>query len=140
MTAATEVTTTVLLPDGTKAPLDSDEAAAHIRAVAAHAAGVDPDTGELFDPAPFTIPVPQLDGHRADTLRLAFAGGVDVDKMDDTQQLGWFKNLRFGQEIELTVTATVSKTGWTLKTNADGDETVVHTLGLNVHSYQADGE
>jgi hypothetical protein len=94
-------------------------------------------TGNLDDLRLFNLPA--LDGHRADTLKLAFAGGVDIDKMDD-DQLSWFNDLRFGQELELTVTATVAKTGWTLKTNADGDETVAHTLGLAVHSYTIDGE
>ena len=102
---------------------------------------VDTDTGEirsgdgeLFPGNLYDRHVPTLDGHRADTLRLAFAGSVDIDLMDE-EALAWFKNLRFGQELDLHVTAVVGKNGWTLKTNADGDETVTHTLGLAVHSY-----
>jgi hypothetical protein len=95
--------------------------------------------GELFDPKPYTTPVPTLDGHRADTVKLTFAGGVEIDLMIE-DDLEWFKSLRFGQELELHVTATVAKTGWTIKTSADGDETVAHTLGLNVHSYTIDSD
>jgi hypothetical protein len=97
------------------------------------------DGGELFDPKPYTIPVPTLDGHRADTLRLAFGSSVDVDPMDN-EALDHFKSLRFGQEIELHITGVVGKNGWTIKTNTEGEETVVHTLGINVHSYTIDSE
>ena len=97
------------------------------------------EDGELFDPKPFTIPVPQLDGHRADTLKLAFAGNVDIDKMDN-EALDHFKSLRFGQEVELRISGTVGKTGWALKTDSEGQDTVTHTLGISVHSYQVDSE
>lgn len=100
-------------------------------------ARLDPDTGELFDPAPYITPVPALDGHRADTLKLAFAGGVEIDLMVD-DDLEWFKSLRFGQELELRVTATVAKVAWTHKANSEGEEKVAHTLGLAVHSYELD--
>lgn len=89
--------------------------------------------GELFDPAPYQSPMPTLDGHRADTLKLAFTGAVEIDKnLDDDVQ--WFQGLRFGQEIDLRITATVGKHGWTLKTTSDDGETVTHTLGLVIHS------
>lgn len=91
---------------------------------------------ELFDPKPYTIPVPTLDGHRADTLKLAFGGSVEIDAMDNTA-LEHFKSLRFGQEITLVVTGTVGKNGWTIKTNSEGEETVLHTLGLNVTGHEA---
>jgi len=94
-------------------------------------------TGNLDDLRLFTLPA--LDGYRADTLRIAFAGSIDVD-LTDEDQLDWFTALRFGQEIDLHVTATVSKTGWTIKRGADDQETVVHTLGLAVHSYTIDAD
>ena len=128
-------TATIVMPDGSEAPLGSDEAMRHISDVVARAHGVDPDTGELFDPKPYQAPVPTLDGYRADTLKLGFAGSVEIDKKiaDD---LEWFKGLRFGQEVELRVTATVGKSGWTLKRDKDDGEKVVHTLGLDVHTYE----
>lgn len=102
----------------------------HVNADTGEITGTD---GELFPGSAYQRPLPALDGHRADTLKLAFAGGVDIDLMDD-DALDWFKGLRFGQEIELTVTGTVGKSGWTLKRGADDQETVVHTIGLTVHS------
>lgn len=89
---------------------------------------------ELFDPEPYDTPVPKLNGHRADVLKLAFAGGVEIDLMI-SRDLDWFKGLRFGQELELTVHATVTKSGWSLKTNPEtGEEKATHTLGVQVHS------
>lgn len=95
--------------------------------------------GELFDPKPYQTPVPTLDGHRADTLKLAFAGGVEIDKLinDDLEH---FKNLRFGQELVLRITGVVGKNGWTIKTNSEGEETVTNTIGILVHSYTVDPE
>lgn len=106
----------------------------HVNADTGEVTGAD---GELFDSKPYQAPVPALDGHRADTLKLAFSGNVEIDKKiaDD---LGWFKGLRFGQDIELRVTGTVGKHGWTLKRTSDDGEKVVHTIGLDIHSYQLD--
>lgn len=106
---------------------------------------VDTDTGEirsgageLFPGNLYDRPVPTLDGQRADTLKLQFAGGVEID-LADGEALEWFKGLRFGQELELAVTVTVGKVGWAIKTNQEtGEEKVTHTLGLNVHSYTQD--
>lgn len=133
-------TATIRLPDGREAPLESNEGKDLIRDAVATALGdVDTNTGELFDPKPYTTPVPTLDGHRADTLRLAFGSSVDVNPMDNTA-LDHFKALRFGEEIDLHITGDVGKSGWTIKTNSEGEETVVHTLWINVHSYHADSE
>ncbi len=91
----------------------------------------------LFNGADYQQPRPALDGYRADTLKLAFAGNIDI-KLDD--DVTWFQNLRFGQELELHVTAFVGKHGWTLKKTSDDGETVTHTLGLTVHTINTAAE
>lgn len=91
----------------------------------------------LFDGTRYQQPVPTLDGHRADTLKVAFGGAVEIDLMIE-DDLEWFKTLQFGQEVELRVTAKVAKVGWAHKTGADDAETVTHTLGLAVHSIGTD--
>lgn len=40
--------------------------------------------GELFDGATYETPLPKLHGHRPDTIKLSFAGGLDIDLMDVT--------------------------------------------------------
>jgi hypothetical protein len=90
--------------------------------------------GELFNGAAYDTPVPKLNGHRADTLKVAFNGGIEIDLMLP-DQLDWFKQLRFGQELDLHVTATVTKHGWQLKVNPEtGEEKATHTIGLQIHS------
>lgn len=94
------------------------------------------EDGELFDPKPYIIPVPTLDGHRADTLKLAFGGAVEIDLMLEGN-LEHFESLKFGREVELQITATVGKKQWSIRRNDDtGEETVTHTVGLAVHSYE----
>jgi hypothetical protein len=85
----------------------------------------------IFDAAPFTIPVPTLDGHRADVLKLTFGGGVEIDKMlsDDLER---FKALSFGDELTLNIEVVVSKVNWTLARKADGGEKVTHVVGFKV--------
>lgn len=97
-------------------------------------ADLDAATDGLFDGAAYDTPVPKLNGHRADVLKIQLAGGVEIDLML-TDHVEWFKSLRFGQELELTVHATVAKHTWALKTNTEtGEEKATHTLGLTVHS------
>lgn len=93
----------------------------------------------LFDGTAYDTPVPKLDGHRADVLKLTFAGNVEIDLMipDDIE---WFKGLRFGQELELTVTGTVTKSQWGLRVNSEtGEEKATHALGITVHSIDTPG-
>lgn len=121
-TISEDVTAGLVMPDGTTVPLESDEASNEIRRVVANAHGVDPDTGELFDPKPYTIPLPVLDGHRADTLKLAFTGGIEIDPMID-DDLDWFKTLSFGQEIELGYNLGFRKTA---EPQADERGNIIH--------------
>lgn len=91
---------------------------------------------ELFDPQPYQTPVPTLHGHRPDTIRLAFGGGLEID-LKDGQLVDYLKTLRLGQELELHVTATVAKVNWSHRTTSDdGDEKVTHVVGVNVHSIE----
>ncbi|RDI73290.1 hypothetical protein Gocc_2890 [Gaiella occulta] len=135
---ATDTAAGLVMPDGTTVPLESDEATQHIHDVMARAHGVDPDTGELFDTKPYDRPVPKLDGRRANVLKLAFGGQVAISMVDE-EQLDHYASLRFGDEVELRVTATVGKHGWALRIGPDGDEKVTHTVGLHVHSYRIAG-
>lgn len=89
--------------------------------------------GELFDGATYETPLPKLHGHRPDTIRLSFAGGLDIDLMDG-QLVDYLKTLKLGQELDLHVTATVAKVNWSHRHTTDDGEKVTHTVGLSVHS------
>lgn len=102
--------------------------------------GPEVPANELFDAKKYDVPVPKLDGHRADTIKVAFAGGVEVDVMVGPD-LDYFKSLKLGQEIELTVSAIVAKSTWSYRIadEESGEEQVVHTVGLKVVSYENGG-
>lgn len=90
--------------------------------------------GELFDAAPYETPLPKLDGHRPDTIKLAFGGGLELD-LKDGQLVDYLKSLKLGQEIDVHVTATVAKVNWAHRADPEsGEEKVTHTVGVAVHS------
>lgn len=89
----------------------------------------------LFDGATYETPLPKLHGHRPDTIRLAFGGGLEIDLMDG-QLVDYLKTLRLGQELDLHVTATVAKVNWSHRQTTDDGEKVTHVVGLNVHSLE----
>src|SRR5688572_7570606 len=94
---------------------------------------VDPDNG-LFDGTQYDLPIPQQDGHKADVLRVAVGGQIDLD-LYDQQALDFLNSLKLGQELELTLTVRVSGTGWRhgLK-GEDAEDHVVHQVALKAHT------
>jgi len=96
---------------------------------------VDPHTGELFRGSAYDLPIPKKDGHKADTIRVAFGGGVDLELMDE-QALAFFASLNILTDITLTVTATINGNTWKAGRNADDEENVVNTISLKVHSLE----
>ncbi len=91
------------------------------------------DDGRIFDPAPFTRPIPKLDGHVADRLGIGFGGTVKLNRLLD-DNLEYLEGLRLGQTIELTIEATVAGKGFTHTTKANDDEEVGYAVKLRVHS------
>ena len=98
------------------------------------------EAGELFDPKPFTRPIPKLDGHVADRVVLAFGGSVELDRLVE-DDLELVERLRLGQDVTLTIEATVAGKGFSHATKADEEEQVGYTVKLRVHSVEgADGD
>ena len=90
--------------------------------------------GELFDGKKYDLPIPQKDGHKADTLRVAVGGGIDLD-LYDQRALDFADSLKLGRDIELTVTFKVAGSSWrhTVK-GEDEIESTVHTIALKAHT------
>lgn len=108
MPAADTVEAHVVLPDDTEAP--------------------------LFDGSKYDLPIPSKDGHKADVLRVAVGGNIDLD-LHDEDALAWLTSLKLGQDVELTVTLRVAGSAWrhTLK-GEDEEDHVVHQVALKAHS------
>jgi hypothetical protein len=82
----------------------------------------------MFDTEPYEVALPKYEGHRASTIKLGFFGVIEVDPYDN-ERLEYFNSLRFADEIELGVSATVSKDVET------GQEEIVNTISLKVTAY-----
>lgn len=88
----------------------------------------------IFDATAYELPIPKKDGHRADVLKIALGGAIELDLYDE-DALAFIQGLRLGQELELTVTVRVASSGWqhSLKGEAQDDH-AVFTVGLKAHS------
>lgn len=94
------------------------------------------DESAIFDATSYDLPIPSLDGHKADRLAITFSGGVDLDRTSE-EDLSFIDNLMLGQEVTLSVTAVVTKKGFTLSPGKDeGPETTGYGVGLKVHSLE----
>jgi len=97
---------------------------------------VDPnatDVDGLFDTEPFTRPIPKLDGHVADRLGIGFTGTVKLDRLLE-DNLEYIEGLRLGQDVSITIEATVAGKGFSHTTKANDDEEVGYSVKLRVHS------
>lgn len=81
------------------------------------------------------LAIPGLDGYRADKLAISFSGGVDLDRQS-SDDLDFVNGLRMFQEVQLVVTATVMKKGFSGVKDADGETQVGYGVGLKVHSVE----
>lgn len=89
---------------------------------------------ELFDPAPFTLPIPTLDGTKADKLHLTFTGTIELDPTseDDLDLIG---RLSLDQDVTLTVEAAVAGKAFKVK-RVEDETTATHVVTARVHSLQ----
>lgn len=96
-----------------------------------------PTTEEpIFDASGYDLPIPRLDGHKADRLAVTFSGGVDLDRTSE-DDLSLVDSLALGREVELRVTAVVTKKGFTLTAGKDDEpERTGYGVGLKVQSLE----
>jgi len=93
----------------------------------------DVDVDGLFDKEPYTKPIPKLDGHVADRLGIGFTGTVKLDRLLN-DNLEYIEGLRLGQDVTITIEASVAGKGFTHTTKANEDEEVGYAVKLRVHS------
>lgn len=133
MSATKETTVTMTAAGKTTGPVTVNEFADHVKQFVRDT-GATVNDGELFDAKPYQTPLPTLDGHRPDTIKLQFGAGIEVD-LKDGRLVDYLKTLRLGTEVGLYVTATVAKVNWAHRNDPEsGKEKVTHTVGLAVHT------
>lgn len=85
------------------------------------------------------LEIPGLDGYRAEKLTISISGGVEYLDVTQAEDVAFVKSLKLGQEVTLSVTATVTKKGFMLTPGRDDttDDKTTFGVGLKVHSVQA---
>jgi len=91
-------------------------------------------TEEIFDASSYDLPIPRLDGYKADNLVLNIGGAITLDRTSE-EDLAFIDTLSLGSEVTLQVVATVTKKGFTLAPGRDENpETTGYGVGLKVHT------
>lgn len=83
----------------------------------------------LLDASVYDLPIPVVDGLKADKLRVVVNGGVELDRTNETD-LAWFDEFRLGREMELRVrvVCTGKPQGYTPSEDGPGVTTLQATL------------
>jgi hypothetical protein len=99
-------------------------------------ATVPPSDDGIFDATQYDLPIPRIDGRKADKLTLSIGGTLELDRTNE-EDLTLLENLRIGQDIDLHVTATVAAKGFTHASKGDDHDQVGYQIRLRVHSYES---
>ena len=87
------------------------------------------------------LEIPGLDGYVAERFVVSLSGGKEFTDFTQAEDVAFVKSLKLGQEVTLTVTATVTKKGHTLTPGKDDmtDDKLAYGVGLKVHAlHQSD--
>lgn len=88
---------------------------------------------EAFDASVYDLPIPVVDGLKADRLKLSLSGAVDLDRTSE-DDLAWLESLKLGRDVQLTVTATVVGKPQSFSPSEDGPGVVTLQTSLRVHT------
>jgi hypothetical protein len=91
------------------------------------------DDDAIFDASSYDLPIPKLDGHKADRLTLSFGGSIELDWRDE-ENLELIERLHLGEDVGLHVTTTVAGKGFSHTAKAEDGESVGYQIRLRVHS------
>ena len=96
---------------------------------------------ELFDGSVYTDPRLKIEknGRRITDIEVGFSGTVSLNRYDH-DDVDWHQGLVEGSEVELRVTATVTKDGFTFKrATENAGAKFIERKTLEVHSLELDG-
>lgn len=97
---------------------------------------VAPDFSKAIDDRQMAIP--GLDGYVAEKLAVSLSGGVEFNDVTQADDVQFVKGLRLGQEVKLTVIATVVDKGYRLQLGRDEmtDDKMTYGVKVKVHSLE----
>lgn len=76
---------------------------------------------EIFSTSTYALPIPAVDGLKAEKITVRFVGVVDLGRTSE-DELTFVEALRLGSPVRLVVTGSVSGKGFVLREAKDGDE------------------
>ena len=84
---------------------------------------------EALDGSQYDLPIPTVDGLKADRLRVTLTGTIDLDRTDP-DDLAWFESFRLGRDfnLELVATCTGKPQGFVPSEDGPGVMTLQATL------------
>jgi len=84
------------------------------------------------------LEIPGLDGYQAEKLAVTLTGTVEFSDLTQADDVRFVKSLRLGQEVRLSVVATVTKKGFMLIPGKDAmtDDKTTFGVGLKAHSLE----
>lgn len=92
-----------------------------------------PAQATAFDPAPYDLPIPKIDGLKADRLAVSFAGTIELDRTDQ-DDLDLINGLRLGRDVPLEITATCVGKPQSYQPREDEPGIVTHRAVLRIHT------
>jgi hypothetical protein len=93
----------------------------------------------LFDPDPYTWPVPRVDGTPADAIELVFSGKVVLDPLNEAD-LALIERLKLDGDATFHIEAAIAGKAMKIKRGED-ETTATHAITCRVHTlYREAGE
>lgn len=87
---------------------------------------------ELFDPKPFQLPIPKLDGTKADKLELKITGTIPLDPTSEAD-LALINSLMLDQDVTLHLEAQIQGKAFKV-TRGEDETTATHVITAKAHT------
>lgn len=87
----------------------------------------------LLDASVYDLPIPTVDGLKADKLRVSISGTIELDRTSE-DDLAWLESLKLGRDYELSVTATCVGKPQSYTPSEDGPGVTTLQTSLKAHT------
>jgi hypothetical protein len=92
---------------------------------------------ELFDGSQYDLPVPSVDGEKADTIKVKLGGGIEIEVTNE-EWLKTLDGLKLGSSVTLKIEALVAGKGMVTREDDEGVLTTTYTVALKAHTLYRD--
>lgn len=90
------------------------------------------EDNRIFDASSYDLPIPKLDGQKADKVILSFGGSMELDRTSE-EDLALIDSMLLGRDVALSIVASVAGKGFTCSVRDDGDATG-YRVQLRIHT------